>query len=70
MKINGYVEKLIERRERLAKQLQVACNNLDYYLDRNGIETESYDTHGGVEIYVNPTESAERIREAIRNKIK
>lgn len=70
MKISGYVEKLIKRREVLAKQLQTACRNLDHYLDSNGIEAESYDTHGGVEIYVNPTESAERIREAIRNKIK
>lgn len=68
MKINGYVENLIKRRERLALQLDIAYRNLDHYLDSNKIETEIYDSHGGTEIYVNPTESAERIRKAILQK--
>lgn len=70
MKISGYVEGLIKRRAMLARQLQTACKNLDFYLDRNGIETDSGDSHGGMEIYTNPDESAERIREAIRSKVK
>jgi hypothetical protein len=41
---------------------------LDTWLDKNNIETEICDTHGGVEISVNPAESARRIREAILSK--
>jgi len=68
MEINGYVENLIKRRERLALELDIACRNLDHYLDANKIETEIYDSHGGTEIYINPKESATRIREAILQK--
>jgi hypothetical protein len=66
MEVPKYVEEMIKRRERLAMQLDDVCRDLDTWLDKNDIETEMRDTHGGVEIYVNPTESAQRIREAIK----
>ena len=66
MEVPKYVEEMIKRRERLAMQLDDACRDLDTWLDKNNIETEMCDTRGGVEIFVNPTESARRIRDAIK----
>ena len=68
MQIPKTVEQMILRRERLAIQLDDAMNALDHWLDKNGINTEECDTHGGVEVYVNPSDSAERIRQAILGK--
>ena len=68
MRIPKNIEKLIERRERLAYQLDKAMGELDDWLDKNGIIAEDCDTHGGVEIYVNPSDSADRIRQVILEK--
>ena len=65
MEIPRKIEKLIERRTRLAVQLDNVCNELDEWLDTHNIEVENEDSHGGVEIYVNPYDSGERIKEAI-----
>ena len=66
MRIPKYIDKLIDRRARLAGELIGVCGELDDWLEKNGIEAEMEDTRGGVEIYVNPYSSAERIRQAIR----
>ena len=66
MKIPKCVDKLIDRRARLASDLMDVCGELDDWLDKNGIEAEFEDTRGGVEIYTNPYDSAKRIRQAIR----
>jgi hypothetical protein len=66
MKIPKYIDKLIDRRSRLASALIDVCGELDDWLEKNGVDTEMEDTRGGVEIYVNPYSSAERIRQAIR----
>ena len=66
MKIPKYVEKLIDRRARLAGALMEVCWELDEWLDKNGVEAEMEDTHGGVEIYTTPYDSAKRIRQVIR----
>ena len=66
MKIPKYIAKLIDRRARLAGALMDVCWELDEWLDKNGVEAEMEDTHGGAEIYVNPYDSAKRIRQAIR----
>ena len=65
MKIPKYVQKLIDRRCKLADQLALVCYDLDEWLDKNNIECESYDTHTGVEIYINPCSSRRRIINAI-----
>lgn len=65
MKIPKYVEKLIARRCRLAKELNSTDVELSHFLERNGIEVEEYDIYGGCEMYANPDGSGERIREAI-----
>ena len=65
MKIPKYVQKLIDRRCKLADQLATMCWELDEWLDKNNIECESCDTHTGVEIYCNPCASKLRIMKAI-----
>ena len=65
MKIPKYVQKLIDRRCKLAHQLAIVCFELDEWLDKNNIECETYDTHTGVEIYCNPCSSKMRIMKAI-----
>lgn len=67
MQIPKKIEKLIEKRIELAIKLDNVCGELDEWLDKNDIETENEDSHGGVEIYVNPHDSGERIRKAILN---
>lgn len=68
MKIPKYVQNLIDRRCKLAVQLDDVCGELDEWLDKNNIECESCDTHTGVEIYCNPHSSKQRIMEAIINR--
>lgn len=67
MKIPKYVQSLIDRRCKLAVQLDDVCYKLDKWLDENNIECESCDTHTGVEIYCNPCSSKSRVKEAIIN---
>ena len=70
MKIPKYIDRLIDKRRRLADELQLTDWKLCEWLDKNEIETFPEDSRGGVEMYVNPEESAERIREAIERKQK
>lgn len=69
MKIPKYVEKLIERRAKLADDLNSVDNQLTSWLEKNGLldKVEEYDVMTGCEMYVNPYTSADRIREAITN---
>ena len=68
MKLTKKVEAMIDRRTRLAEKLISACCAVDDYLAANGLEgeVEDCDWLGGVEIYVNPSASGERIKQAIR----
>ena len=68
MKIPKYVQKLIDRRCKLADELAEVSYALDVWLDENGIECEMCDTHTGVEIYCDPYSSKQRIINAILNK--
>ena len=68
MQIPKRIEKLIEKRIKLAVQLDDVCNELDEWLDKHDIETEFEDSHDGVEIYVNPHDSGERVKDAILEK--
>lgn len=68
MKIPKYIEYLISRRAKLAADLCHADMTLSQWLESNDIETEDYDTRGGCEMFVNPYNSADRIRQAITDK--
>ena len=65
MKIPKYIEKLIDRRASYADEITSIDIKLDRWLYENGIEVEEYDICGGAEEYVNPWDSAQRIKEAI-----
>lgn len=68
MKIPKYIEKLIEKRAGLAVLLNHEDSKLTDWLEKNGVEVEEYDVYGGCEMYANPRSSADRIKQAIRNK--
>ena len=68
MKIPKYVQKLIDRRCKLADELAEVSYALDVWLDENKIQCETCDTHTGVEIYCDPYSSKQRIINAILNK--
>lgn len=68
MKIPKYIEKLIEKRAELAGLLNHADYKLAEWLEKNGVEVEEYDIYGGCEIYVNPADSAKRVKKAIEDK--
>ena len=67
MKIPKRVDKLLRQRTYYACMLDKVCYELDQWLDKNEVECESCDTHTGVEIYCNPTQSEQRVRECISN---
>jgi len=69
MKIPKYIVQALERRVRLANQLDNTCNIIDDFISKNGLDDEidTADWLGGVEIYVNPRESADNIIMAILN---
>lgn len=65
MKIPKYIDNALRMRTKYAYLLSDRCSIIDEWLDKNGIECEYCDTHGGCEIYVNPYDSEQRIRECI-----
>ncbi len=67
MKIPKYIEQALNRRTKLAVQLDEADMVIFEFITKNDIDVESCDYAGGVEMYANPYDSAERIREAILN---
>lgn len=70
MKIPKYVERLIERRERLAMQLMDVSSELDEWLEKNGIQTGTDYTNTGCMIYCEPHTAAKCVIEDILNKNK
>ena len=68
MQLLKTVDKLISRREKLAYQLSEVSLELDEWIKKNEVEIEEYDKPGGAEMFVNPTDSANRIRTAILEK--
>ena len=65
MKIPKYIDKALHLRTKYAQLLDTQMYIVDEWLDKNGIECETCDTHTGVEIYCNPRESEKRVRDAI-----
>lgn len=68
MKIPKYIDNLLRKRTRLAKQLFNVCYELDVWLDKNDIDPDSACWKTGVEIYVNPDVSEREVRKAIEEK--
>lgn len=66
MKIPKYIDNALIQRRKLACKLDNYCQIVDEWLDKNNIEVPCEDSHGGVELYVNPIESELSIRESIK----
>lgn len=61
------MDRALRLRTKYACALDDYCNIVDDFLDKHDIDCDYEDTHGGVELYVNPVSSEERIRQAIKN---
>ena len=70
MKLTKKMENLLNKRARLATELDNICKEIDNYIVTNNLQDdiEDCDWLTGVEIYAHPYSSVERIKEAIRNK--
>ena len=68
MKIPKYIDELLDRRAKLAELLNSVDCEVTKWIDKHGIEVEDYDYATGYEMYANPYVSADRVREAIKNK--
>ena len=68
IKIPKYVEKLIQRREKLAWELMKVSAELDEWLEKNDLlELNAY-TNTGCMIYCEPDVAASMVRQDILNK--
>ena len=67
MRLTKKMERLIDRRSKLANDLMDVCGEIDDFIEKNGLydEIASEDCFGGVEIYSAPYESGARVKEAI-----
>ena len=67
MKIPKYIDKLIDRRCRLAEELNSVACQLDEWCEKNGIDTYTDYLCTGVLIYSEPSTAAWHTREDIKN---
>lgn len=68
MKIPREIETALKRRADAAYQLINDDIIITDFIIKNGIDAELYDYAAGVEMYEHPYDSADRIRQAIRQK--
>lgn len=73
MDIPKKIQKLIDRRKRLAMNLMSACNELDAWLQNNGADLTDLDltdsTLSGCMIYCEPGNAAANVEDYIRSKM-
>ena len=73
MEIPKKIEKLLDRRERLAEQLIEVSSELDEWLENKGVDLGQYPlcdcTITGCRIYCEPNGAKETIREYINTKL-
>ncbi len=67
MKIPKYIEQALQQRGKAAWELMKADTIVSDFIMKNNIDVADYDYLTGCEMYTNPNESANRIREAILN---
>lgn len=67
MKMPKYISEALRLRTKYAELLIDKCCIVDDFIQENGLDSliETYDWATGVEIYINPRDSEQRIREAI-----
>lgn len=73
MKIPKKVQRLIDRREKLAKNLIDVCNELDTWLEKNGADFYDSDlvdsTVTGCRIYCEPENAKSDVEDYIKNRM-
>ena len=73
MKIPKKVQRLIDRREKLAKNLIDVCNELDTWLEKNGADFNDSDlvdsTVTGCRIYCEPENAKSYVEDYIKNRM-
>lgn len=67
MKIPKHIDKLIEKRAKIAEMLIAVTSELDEWLETNNIDCEDDCVRSGCLIYCEPYTAAESIRESILN---
>lgn len=69
MKLTKRMENLIDKRTKLANQLMDVCQDVDNLIEELGLEdvVDSSDWSSGCEIYSNPDESGDRLKNVIKN---
>lgn len=68
MKIPKYVERLIQRRERLAWELMTVSSELDEWLIKNDIQCGGDYVTTGCMIYCEPSTASDLVRQDILSK--
>ena len=68
MDVPVYIKQALARRARAANMFMKYDLIISKWCSKNDIDTEPYDTYGGVESIVHPYESQQRILNAIKNK--
>jgi hypothetical protein len=68
MKVPKYIEQALNKRVKGACMVMESDRIITNFIEKYGIVCDFEDYCGGVEIYSNPYDSAERILEAIRQK--
>jgi hypothetical protein len=68
MKIPKYVEKLIDRRTKLAEDLMCVSSELDEWLDKNNINAGTDYTATGCMIYCEPSTAGALVKRDILEK--
>ena len=68
MKIPKYIDRLLEKRTKLAEQLNSVSTELDEWLEKNGIPTGNDYTRTGCMIYCEPYTAERCVRDDILEK--
>lgn len=73
MKIPQKIQKLLDRRERLAMELMTACETLDSWLEENGADLTDPDvansTLSGCMIYCEPSNAKSNVENYIKSRM-
>lgn len=65
MECPAYIKEALRKRAIYADKVATLDGIISEWVEKHGIEVDYEDIHGGVEIYVNPYDSSERVLSAI-----
>ena len=68
MECPKYIQEALRKRAVYTDKVAVLDGIVSEWVEKNGIEVDYEDIHGGCEIYVNPYDSSQRVLDAIMAK--